>query len=168
MRLGADGFWEMVQKNRSHPPANHLRATNEPTSEPSGEPTNSAPIADAGVDQVTKQARSHLMQVALPIPMEIHYRLYGHSTAPARKSNRLRSANTVFITRRHLSILASCLGRYTRCTDAVTIIYDTNTKTGCATKAKHHGSPCSPFFCSERRKNISFLEWPRKNPYHAF
>ena len=139
--LGADGFWDMVQEETVLTPPSEPSSepTNEPTSEPSGEPTNSAPIADAGVDQVTETGTFTLDASGSTDPdgdplsfawTQLHGPSAQIETDSAQQTQVVLSQEGTY----RFSLLVSDGTQDAQ--DAVTIIYDTNTKTGCATQSK--------------------------------
>ena len=143
--LGAEGFWDMVQEETvlSPPSEPSSEATNEPTSEPtsepSGETTNSAPIADAGIDIVTETATVTLDASGSSDPDEdpLSYewtQLHGPSaqleTATSQQSQVVLSKEGTY----RFSVLVADGTESSQ--DAITVIYDINSKTGCATQNK--------------------------------
>ena len=154
--LGAEGFWDMVQEETVLSPP--TEPTSEPTSEPSAETTNSAPIADAGIDKVTEVDTITLDAGGSDDPdgdplsfawTQLHGPSTQIETSTAEQTQVVLSQEGTY----RFSVLVSDGSQESE--DGITIIYDTNTKTGCATQSDlSWAAIVSLLVLGRRRKNI--------------
>ncbi|MAA79899.1 MAG: hypothetical protein CL916_11635 [Deltaproteobacteria bacterium] len=156
--LGADGFWDMVQEETVLVPPTEPSSepTNEPTNEPSGETSNSKPIADAGIDMVTEIDTITLDGSGSTDPDgdSLSYewtQLHG----PSAQINTATNTQTQVVLSQEgtyrFSLLVSDDAQEAQ--DAITVIYETNAKTGCATQNRSSWFSLLSLLLIGRRRN---------------